>query len=60
MTGTEWLNQEKKRIESAIKMHENCLKILRTQLGAVCSIIVQREGTPEDTLDCPGDQSCER
>lgn len=49
MTGTEWLKEEKNRIESDIKMHENRLNILRVQLDAVCSIIAQRDGQPEES-----------
>ncbi len=46
---TEWLKEQKERIERDIKMHENCLNGLRVQLNAVCSIIAQRDGQPEDT-----------
>ena len=56
----EWLKEQKERIERAIKMHENCLNILRPQLGVVCSIIAQKDGQPDGALGCPANQSCER
>ena len=60
MTEMEWLKEQKERIESAIKMHENCLNILRPQLGVVFSIIAQKDGQPDGALGCPANQSCER
>ena len=32
---TEWLKEQKERIERDIKMHENCLNGLRVQLNAI-------------------------
>ncbi len=56
----EWLEEQKKLMERAIKMHENCLNNLRQQLGALCSIIAQMDGQPDGTLGCPANQICER
>ena len=53
----EWLEEQKKLMERAIKMHENCLNNLRQQLGALCSIIAQMDGQPDGTLGCPANQN---
>ncbi len=56
----EWIKEQKELTERAIRMHENCLNGLRQQLDAICSIIAQMGGQPDDALGCPANQSCER
>lgn len=54
----EWLREQKEQTESAIKMHESCLKSLRQQMGTVCSIIAQIERQQDSPLGGPANQVC--
>ena len=56
MTEMNWMKQQEERIESSIKMHENCLIHAKEELDVLRKIISRLDGE-SNNMNCPKNQS---